>query len=100
MIDFKVKPIKGFDDELLLISEGYVARPVTLSKNTIAGLTPDDDGHYVIPQGTFLYGANGNSLLVDPQQEDKSKLLAEKIIEFYKKNIETLKTLPFLNVYD
>lgn len=69
MIDFTYKPIKGFDDELLLISEGFVSRPVTLSKNTIAGLTPDDDGHYVIPQGTFLYGANGNSLLVDPQQE-------------------------------
>ena len=69
MIYNDVRPVKGFDDELLLVSEGYVARPVTLSKSTIAGLTPDDDGHYVIPQGTFLYGANGNSLLVDPQQE-------------------------------
>jgi hypothetical protein len=69
MIYNDVRPVKGFDDELLLVGEGYVARPVTLSKSTIAGLTPDDDGHYVIPQGTFLYGANGNSLLVDPQQE-------------------------------
>lgn len=69
MIYNDVRPVKGFDDELLLVSEGYVARPVSLSKSTIAGLTPDDDGHYVIPQGTFLYGANGNSLLVDPQQE-------------------------------
>jgi hypothetical protein len=69
MIDFSYKPVKGFDKELLLVGEGFVSRPVTLSKNTIPGLTPDDDGHYVIPQGTFLYGANGNSLLVDPQQE-------------------------------
>lgn len=69
MINYGVKPIKGFEDTLLLVGEGYVARPITLSKNTIAGLTPDEDGHYVIPQGTFLYGANGNSLLVDPQQE-------------------------------
>lgn len=69
MIDYKIDPVKGFDKELLLLQDGYVARPVTLSKSTIAGLTPDDAGHYVIPQGTFLYGANGNSLLTDPQQE-------------------------------
>lgn len=69
MIDYKIDPVKGFDKELLLLQDGYVARPVTLSKNTISGLVPDDAGHYVIPQGTFLYGANGNSLLVDPQQE-------------------------------
>ena len=69
MIDYKIDPVKGFDKELLLVQSGYVARPVSLSKSTIAGLTPDDAGHYVIPQGTFLYGANGNSLLTDPQQE-------------------------------
>lgn len=69
MIDYKVNPVKGFEDTILLVGEGYVARPVTVSKNTIPGLTPDADGHYVIPQGTFLYGANGNSLLTDPQQE-------------------------------
>lgn len=69
MIDYKIDPVRGFDKELLLLQDGYVARPVSLSKATIPGLTPDDAGHYVIPQGTFLYGANGNSLLTDPQQE-------------------------------
>lgn len=63
------KQFADFDKELLLISEGYVARPVTLSKNTIAGLQPDEKGRYIIPYGTYLYGANGESLLVNPQQE-------------------------------
>lgn len=63
------KQFAGFDKELLLISEGYVARPVTLSKSTVAGLQPDEKGKYIIPYGTYLYGANGESLLVNPQQE-------------------------------
>ena len=67
-INFGKSPVTGMDDkELLLVSEGYVARPVTVSKDTIAGLTPVD-GHYIIPQGTYLYGKEG-SLLVNPQQE-------------------------------
>lgn len=66
-IDIVQKSVTGFDKELLLVGEGYVARPVTVDKTTISGLTADDDGHYVIPQGTYLYGANG-SLLDNPQQ--------------------------------
>ena len=67
-IDFGKSPVTGMDDkELLLVSEGYVARPVTVSKDTIADITPVD-GHYIIPQGTYLYGKEG-SLLVNPQQE-------------------------------
>lgn len=67
-INIGSNPVTGMDDkELLLVSEGYVARPVTVSKDTIADLTPVD-GHYIIPQGTYLYGKNG-SLLVNPQQE-------------------------------
>ena len=42
-INFGKSPVTGMDDkELLLVSEGYVARPVTVSKDTIAGLTPVD----------------------------------------------------------
>lgn len=67
-INFSTKQVDGFDKELLLIGEGYVARPVTLNKDTISGLTPDADGHYIIPQGTYLYGAEGQSLLENPQQ--------------------------------
>lgn len=67
-INFGKSPVTGMDDkELLLVSEGYVARPVTVSKDTIADITPVD-GHYIIPQGTYLYGKEG-SLLVNPQQE-------------------------------
>lgn len=69
-IDFKYKSVDGFDKELLLYGEGYMARPVTLTKTafTNAGLTPDDKGHMIIPQGSYLYGTSG-SLLVDPQQD-------------------------------
>ena len=67
-INVESKPVTGLvEKELLLISEGYVARPVTVSNDTVAGLQPID-GHYIIPQGTYLYGKNG-SLLVNPQQE-------------------------------
>ena len=67
-INVESQPVTGLvEKELLLISEGYVARPVTVSKDTVAGLQPID-GHYIIPQGTYLYGKNG-SLLVNPQQE-------------------------------
>lgn len=60
--------VNGFDKELLLIGEGYVARPVTLNKDTITGLAADEAGRFIIPQGTYLYGATGESLLVNPQQ--------------------------------
>lgn len=67
-IDFKMKPVEGFDKELLLIGEGYLARPVTLDKTSLAGITADDKGNFYIPQGSYLYGSNGTSLLVDPNQ--------------------------------
>lgn len=67
-IDFNVKPVEGFDRELLLISEGYLARPVTLDQTSLAGITPDDKGNYYIPQGSYLFGSNGTSLLEDPNQ--------------------------------
>ena len=62
------KAVDGFDKELLLVGEGYIARPVTVNKNTIPGLTPNDAGRYVIPYGTYLYGSDGESLLANPQQ--------------------------------
>lgn len=62
-----VKQVDGFENDLLLIRESYLARPVTLDKDTITGLQPTDKGRYIIPQGTLLVGPNG-SLLDDPQQ--------------------------------
>lgn len=62
------KNADGFDKELLLVGEGYIARPVTLNRDTISGLTPNEAGRYVIPYGTYLYGASGESLLANPQQ--------------------------------
>lgn len=62
------KNVDGFDKELLLIGEGYIARPVTVNRDTINGLTPNDAGRYIIPYGTYLYGATGESLLANPQQ--------------------------------
>lgn len=68
MINFDVKPVEGFDKELCLVREGYLARPVTVDQTTISGLTPTDKGRYIIPQGTYLFGSNGTSLLLDPNQ--------------------------------
>ena len=67
-IEIKQKNVDGFDKELLLVGEGYVARPVTLTKTSISGMTANEDGKYVIPQGSYLYGADGVSLLENPQQ--------------------------------
>lgn len=58
----------GTDKELLLIREGYVARPVTLDKTSMAGITADDNGKYWIPQGSYLTGSDGGSLLDNPLQ--------------------------------
>lgn len=62
------KQADGFDKELLLVGEGYIARPVTVNRNTITGLQPNDKGRYIIPYGTYLFGATGESLLTNPQQ--------------------------------
>lgn len=69
-IQIKTKKFDGFDKELLLVGEGYIARPVTVNKDTVAGLQPTDKGRYIIPYGTYLYGSSG-SLLVNPQQVAK-----------------------------
>lgn len=66
-IEIKQDAVAGFDKELLMNVEGYLAKPVTVSKDTIADLAPDADGHYVIPQGTLLVG-QGGSLFDDPMQ--------------------------------
>lgn len=58
----------GLDKNIRLIGEGYIGRPVTLTKDTVAGLQADEEGRYIIPQGIYLYGANSESLLVNPQQ--------------------------------
>ena len=68
-INIQTKKVDGFDKELLLVGEGYIARPVTVDKSTINGLVADDKGHYYIPQGTYLYGAEGTSLLANPNQK-------------------------------
>lgn len=70
-IQIKKKKFDGFDKELLLVGEGYIARPVTVNKDTVAGLTPTDKGRYIIPYGTYLYGTSG-SLLANPQQVAKA----------------------------
>ena len=62
-----VKKVDRLDKELLLLGEGYIARPVTVDKTTITGLLPTDTGRYIIPQGTYLKG-KAESLLVQPQQ--------------------------------
>lgn len=67
MINFQTKAVDGFDKELLLVRDGYLARPVTLNQSTVAGLVPTDKGRYIIPQGTYLYGS-GESLLTNPNQ--------------------------------
>lgn len=67
-INFNVKPVDGFDKELLLLYRGYIARPVTLDQSSLAGITPDDKGKYYIPYGSYLFGSNGTSLLEDPNQ--------------------------------
>ena len=68
-INVQTKKVDGFDKELLLVGEGYIARPVTVDKSTISGLVADDRGNYYIPQGTYLYGAEGTSLLANPNQK-------------------------------
>lgn len=65
---FKNHKLDSFDKPLLLYQDGYVARPVTVDKNTISGLQANDSGRYIIPQGTLLTGASG-SLLENPQQK-------------------------------
>lgn len=66
-INFGVEAVDWLDKELLLNVEGYLARPVTVNQSSLAGIT-SVDGHYIIPQGSYLYGANGTSLLEDPNQ--------------------------------
>ena len=67
-ISFKTPSVGGFDKELLLNVEGYLARPATVSKATIPGLAPNNKGRYIIPQGTLVVGAKG-SILTNPMQE-------------------------------
>lgn len=66
-IDFSTHKVEGFDKTLLLNHVGYIGKPVTVNQATIAGLTANDAGNYIIPQGTLLTG-EVNSLLVNPQQ--------------------------------
>lgn len=66
-INFENTKVSGFDKTLILNHVGYVARPVTVTKTTVSGLTPTDTGRYIIPQGTYLTGESG-SLLDNPQQ--------------------------------
>lgn len=67
-VNFQVTPVDGLDKELLLNVEGYIARPATISKAAIPDMKPDADGHYIVPQGTLVVGANG-SILTNPMQE-------------------------------
>lgn len=64
---FGNQTLTGFDKTLVLYQDGYMGRPVTVSKATVSGLLPNANGRYIIPQGTYLTGTNG-SLLDDPQQ--------------------------------
>lgn len=69
-IDFGYKKVAGFDKELLYNQAGYFAKPVTLDKDSLAGITPTESGRYIIPQGSLLYG-NASSLLTNPDQNAK-----------------------------
>lgn len=69
-IDFGYKKVAGFDKELLYNQAGYFAKPVTLDKASLAGITPTESGRYIIPQGSLLYG-NASSLLTNPDQNAK-----------------------------
>ena len=64
---FGNQTLTGFDKTLVLYQDGYMGRTVTVNKNTVVGLTANAAGRYIIPQGTYLTGANG-SLLDNPQQ--------------------------------
>lgn len=64
---FENHTLTGFDKTLVLYQDGYMGRPVTVNKDTVAGLQPNANGRYIIPQGTYLTGKNG-SLLDNPQQ--------------------------------
>jgi hypothetical protein len=64
---FANRELTGFDKTLVLYADGYMARPVTVSKDTVTGLTANEAGRYIIPQGTYLTGGDG-SLLKNPQQ--------------------------------
>ena len=59
--------VDGFEGTLLALASEAVARPVTVSKDSISGLLPNADGKYIIPQGTFLKGVV-TSLLNNPNQ--------------------------------
>lgn len=69
-IDFGYKKVAGFDKELLYNQAGYFAKPVTLDKTSLVGITPTESGRYIIPQGSLLYG-NASSLLTNPDQNAK-----------------------------
>lgn len=68
MSKFIVNEIAGPQHHIWMYPEGYVARPVMLSKSS-GTITPDEEGRYIIPAGTFLTGSNeDNTLLVNPNQ--------------------------------
>lgn len=69
-INIGYKKVAGFDKELLYNQAGYFAKPVTLDKDSLAGITATESGRYIIPQGSLLYGS-GSSLLTNPDQNAK-----------------------------
>lgn len=74
--NFGSKAVDGFDKTLVLYRDGYMARPITVDKNTVSGLAADSEGRYIIPQGTYLTGVSG-SLLDNPQQLAKEATITE-----------------------
>lgn len=69
-INLGYKKVASFDKELLYNQAGYFAKPVTLDKTSLTGITPTESGRYIIPQGSLLYG-NASSLLTNPDQNAK-----------------------------
>lgn len=68
MINFGYTPVEVTEPELLLLGENYIARPVTLNEESMTNIVLTDTGRKIIPQGSYLLGTSGNSLLVDSTQ--------------------------------
>lgn len=73
------RKVYTLDKELLLTYDGYLARPCTVDIDTVADLEPNDDGRYIVPQGTYLTGKDGTSLLLDPNQIAKGVEVTETL---------------------
>lgn len=57
------KSFKNLNNNILLHREGYLATTATFNRSSMQGATPNDEGRYIIPKGTFICGSEGTPLL-------------------------------------